>query len=143
MRNKKTDEREGDRSASLRDALRSRGMRLTKPRTRIAELLDKKMLTIKELLKTRKSIEQSTVYRILDEFESHGLIHRIALSGGVVRYEMSTRHHDHLECIVCGLVAHIPCEFGRTVRTPKIKSWRVIDHEILWKGMCGHCSETS
>jgi Fur family ferric uptake transcriptional regulator len=92
--------------------LRRVGLKVTHPRVRIMEIMessDAKHMTAedvyKELLKRGEDIGLATVYRVLNQFESAGIVSRHNFEGGMAVYEIDRgEHHDHMVCIQTGKV---------------------------------------
>ncbi len=100
-------------------ALRSSGLRVTRPRRALCAVLaaaHSSHLTAAEL-KTRAerelggTIDLSTVYRTLDALDRAGLLHHVHLGHGpsVVHLSGADDHH-HLVCEVCGATVDVPRE---------------------------------
>ena len=88
-----------DYEAILRDA----GLRITRPRRLILEILDETeghpdAARIFELAVARdRRISLATVYRTMKALEESGAIQRHAFAGGPARFEQAAAgHHDHL-----------------------------------------------
>lgn len=100
-----------DRPAESQD-LRKAGLKVTHPRMRILDLLgttQKKHLTAeevyRELLEQGDDIALATVYRVLNQFESAGIVCRHHFEGGQSVYELAQEgHHDHMVCMETGRV---------------------------------------
>ncbi len=100
-----------DRPAESQD-LRKAGLKVTHPRMRILDLLgttEKKHLTAeevyRELLDQGDDIALATVYRVLNQFESAGIVCRHHFEGGQSVYELAQEgHHDHMVCMETGKV---------------------------------------
>lgn len=100
-----------DRPAESQD-LRKAGLKVTHPRMRILELLgttEKKHLTAEEVYRELRDqgddIALATVYRVLNQFESAGIVRRHHFEGGQSVYELAQEgHHDHMVCLETGKV---------------------------------------
>lgn len=92
--------------------LRKVGLKVTQPRTRILELLEdtgSKHLTADDIYKvfiqSGEDIGLATVYRVLNQFETAGLVVKHNFEGGQAYYELdSGEHHDHMVCVETGKV---------------------------------------
>ena len=92
--------------------LRRAGLKVTHPRMRILDILeshDGKHLTAediyRQLLTHEDDIGLATVYRVLTQFESAGLVLKHNFEGGQAVYELdSGKHHDHLVDLDTGKV---------------------------------------
>ncbi len=108
------------RKPDYAEELRRAGVRITRPRRIIVEILtateDHPDATeiFRRAIEIDKSISLSTVYRTMKLLEGLGAIHRHAFEGGPSRFEQAAGdHHDHLIDIDTGGVI----EF----RSPKIE----------------------
>lgn len=126
--------------------LRKAGLKVTLPRVKIMELLDssdKRHLSAEEIY--RLLVEQgedfglATVYRVLTQFETAGLVSRNNFEGGHAVFELADNpHHDHIVCIDCGMVE----EFVDSViehRQEEIATehgFKIADHSMI---IYGHC----
>ena len=92
--------------------LKKAGLKVTHPRKRILELLEKqrnKHLTAddiyRRLMEAGEEIGLATVYRVLNQFESSGLVVKHNFESGQAFYELdSGEHHDHMVCVETGKV---------------------------------------
>lgn len=92
--------------------LRKVGLKVTHPRMRIMEILENsqaKHMTAedvyKDLLSRGEEIGLATVYRVLGQFETAGIVTRHNFEGGMAVYELDRGgHHDHMVCMDTGKV---------------------------------------
>ncbi|MBS0463255.1 MAG: ferric iron uptake transcriptional regulator [Proteobacteria bacterium] len=92
--------------------LRKVGLKVTHPRMRILEILDRadtRHLTAedvyRELLADNQDIGLATVYRVLMQFEAAGLVLKHNFEGGHAVYELDRgQHHDHMVDLDTGKV---------------------------------------
>jgi len=95
-------------SKDLRDA----GLKVTSPRLKILEVLENSPqrhmsaeAVYKALLDLGEEFGLATVYRVLTQFESAGLVTRHNFEGNTAVFELSDRtHHDHMVCLKTGKV---------------------------------------
>ena len=93
-----------------RQELRKAGLKVTLPRLKILEIFEKSKLRhlsaedmYRELINSGEDIGLATVYRVLTQFESAGLITRHNFEGGHSVFELDDGdHHDHMVCIETG-----------------------------------------
>jgi Fur family ferric uptake transcriptional regulator len=93
---------------SENDELRRVGLKVTLPRIKVLQLLerasddDRHMSAedvYKSLLDAGEDVGLATVYRVLTQFESAGLVTRHNFEGGRSVFETTTHeHHDHMVC---------------------------------------------
>jgi len=92
--------------------LKQAGLKVTHPRKRILEILESernKHLTADDiyrcLMESEEEIGLATVYRVLNQFESAGLVEKHNFESGQAYYELdSGEHHDHMVCVETGKV---------------------------------------
>jgi len=93
-----------------RQELRKAGLKITLPRLKILEILERaeqRHLSAediyKDLLDSGEEIGLATVYRVLTQFESAGLVTRHNFEGGSSVFEFDDgEHHDHMVCVESG-----------------------------------------
>lgn len=93
-------------------SLKKVGLKVTQPRMRILELLEdhrNKHMTADDIYRALVGAEEdiglATVYRVLNQFETAGLVVKHNFEGGQAYYELdSGKHHDHLVCVETGKV---------------------------------------
>ena len=98
--------------------LRKAGLKVTHPRMRILEILethDGKHLTAediyRQLLTHEDDIGLATVYRVLTQFETAGLVLKHNFEGGQAVYELDRgKHHDHMVDLDNGKVIEFTSE---------------------------------
>jgi Fur family ferric uptake transcriptional regulator len=98
--------------------LKSAGLKVTHPRKRILEILEtqrSKHLTADDiyrvLMEAGEEIGLATVYRVLNQFESAGLVVKHNFESGQAYYELdSGEHHDHMVCVETGKVIEFVSE---------------------------------
>lgn len=129
--------------------LRNAGLKVTLPRVKILQLLEassKRHLSAedvyKTLLTTGEDVGLATVYRVLTQFESAGLVIRHHFEGGNSVFELSDiDHHDHIVCIKCGKVEEFSDPLIET-RQEKISAemgYELTGHSFYLYGICPHC----
>ncbi|MGI1678951.1 MAG: ferric iron uptake transcriptional regulator [Cellvibrionaceae bacterium] len=92
--------------------LRNAGLKVTLPRVKILQILEgseQRHLSAedvyKALLESGEDVGLATVYRVLTQFESAGLVMRHNFDGGHSVFELATgEHHDHMVCVDTGKV---------------------------------------
>ena len=98
--------------------LRKAGLKVTHPRMRILELLERtrpRHMTAEDIY--RQLVDQgdeiglATVYRVLTQFEAAGLVLKHNFEGGHAVYELDRgEHHDHMVDIETGKVIEFSSE---------------------------------
>lgn len=91
-----------NRKSEYERRLRRAGVRITRPRRIILEILSATedhpdaMEIFQRASAIDSGISLSTVYRTMKLLEGMGAIHRHAFEGGPARFEQASGHHDHL-----------------------------------------------
>ncbi|WP_347331805.1 ferric iron uptake transcriptional regulator [Marinimicrobium locisalis] len=92
--------------------LRKVGLKVTLPRVKILQMLESSENhhmsaedVYKALMEAGDDVGLATVYRVLTQFESAGLVERHNFDGGHSVFEIARgEHHDHMVCIDSGEV---------------------------------------
>lgn len=92
--------------------LRKAGLKVTLPRVKILQMLessDEHHMSAedvyKALMEAGDDVGLATVYRVLTQFESAGLVIRHNFDGGHSVFEIASgEHHDHMVCLDTGRV---------------------------------------
>ncbi len=92
--------------------LRKAGLKVTVPRLKILQLLEESGErhmsaedVYRKMMETGDDVSIATVYRVLTQFESAGLITRHNFDNGPAVYEMDRgEHHDHMVNVDTGKV---------------------------------------
>ncbi|HEY1596394.1 MAG TPA: Fur family transcriptional regulator [Thermoleophilaceae bacterium] len=93
-----------------------------------------------------RAVARASVYRILEQLESLGLVQRVETGKGSVLYEPvrgEQQHHHHLVCDRCGkLVPFADEELEKTIgQLSRRVPFEVSDHEVVLRGACDACSK--
>ena len=136
-----------EESQQLKDA----GLKITMPRLKILQILEQSLLhhlsaedVYKALLDMDEDVGLATVYRVLGQFETAGLINRHNFEGGYSVYELSQgEHHDHLVCVKCGLVEEFVDEIieQRQAMIAERANFKMTDHALNIYGLCKDCQK--
>lgn len=94
------------------EELRNAGLKVTAPRLKILEILETSTArhmsaedVYRHLVETGEDVGIATVYRVLTQFESAGLVVRHNFDSGPAVYEIDRgEHHDHMVCTETGKV---------------------------------------
>jgi len=92
--------------------LRKAGLKVTLPRVKILQMLESQEDhhmsaedVYKALMEAGDDVGLATVYRVLTQFESAGLVVRHNFDGGHSVFEIARgEHHDHMVCLDSGRV---------------------------------------
>ncbi len=132
--------------------LRRAGLKVTLPRLRILEILEKAShggrshLTAEEiyhkLLEQGERIGLATVYRVLTQFEDAGLVRRHHFGDATSVFELDQGgHHDHIVCLKCHRVDefHDPEIEERQRKVAESLGYELEDHRLVLYGICPRC----
>jgi Fur family ferric uptake transcriptional regulator len=121
--------------------LRDAGLKVTLPRLKILNILenaDEKHLSAEDvyklLLEAGEDVGLATVYRVLTQFESAGLVSRHNFEDGHAVFEMSTdSHHDHMVCVDTGKVIEFVNDEIESLqhRIAEEHGYDLIDHSLV------------
>lgn len=131
--------------------LKKAGLKATLPRIKILQILEENPLrhmgaedVYKILLGTGEDVGLATVYRVLTQFETAGLVSRHHFEGGQSVFEINQgEHHDHILCVGCGKVDEFVDEVieQRQRAIAKKAGYVMTDHSLYIYGMCGECQK--
>jgi Fur family transcriptional regulator, ferric uptake regulator len=123
--------------------LRDAGLKVTLPRVKILEILEATGKTTQHLSaedvyqKLRDAGEDvglATVYRVLTQFESAGLVNRHNFETGHSVFELDTGdHHDHMVCVSSGAVIEFndPVIERRQQEIAHDHGYEIVDHSLV------------
>ena len=121
--------------------LRKAGLKVTMPRVKILELLESSDVhhmsaedVYKALLAAGEDVGLATVYRVLTQFESAGMVERHNFEGGHSVFELSQGdHHDHMVCVDSGeVIEFFDQEIERRQReVVKARGYEMVDHSLV------------
>ncbi len=124
--------------------LKNAGLKVTLPRMKILDLLEKsgerhlKAEDIyKMLLDAGEEIALATVYRVLTQFETAGLVTRHHFEGGHAVFELNDgQHHDHLVDIKTGRVVEFYDEVieQRQKEIAREHNFKITEHTMVLYG---------
>ncbi|MFY1696117.1 Fur family transcriptional regulator [Solwaraspora sp. WMMA2101] len=131
------------------EELRSRGLRVTRPRLAVLEVLARGgHLGVDDIARQVRdridSVSTQAVYDVLNALTRAGLARRIEPAGGAARYERRTGdNHHHVVCRRCGVVGDIDCTVGAApCLEPGADHGFVIDEaEVTFWGLCPDCQQ--
>lgn len=129
--------------------LKQAGLKVTLPRVKIMQILETSELrhmsaedVYKALRDAGEDVGLATVYRVLTQFETAGLVMRHRFDGGLSVFEISTEeHHDHMVCTKCGKVEEFFDEVieSRQLKVAEDLGYEISDHSLYLYGLCGEC----
>jgi Fur family transcriptional regulator, peroxide stress response regulator len=126
--------------------LRARGLRLTKPRRAILEVVRATMahpsaaLVHRTVRRRLPRVSLATVYRNLRTLAAEGLLReRAELTG--MRFDGNMAPHDHFTCVRCGRIYDLPTVSagGLRQRVARATGFTVDEHRLEFFGRCRGC----
>lgn len=128
------------------DDLRKVGLKVTLPRLKILEILERSATRhlsaediYRSLLDSHEDIGLATVYRVLTQFEAAGLVTRHHFEDGMAVFEINHgMHHDHIVCMDCGLVEEfVDAEIeSRQNAIASRLGFAIAEHSLVLYGRC-------
>ena len=85
----------------------------------------------------------STVYRNLRILVDQGKIKAVKGAGSEIHYDHNTGEHNHIECMVCGLVCDVhlnPVNID-TLNPETVSNFIVLEVRMNILGICPECAE--
>jgi Fe2+ or Zn2+ uptake regulation protein len=138
--------------AAVAERLLDEGQRYTSQRRRLVDILSRagSPLSIPDILKGRRDLAQSSVYRNLSGLEQAGVVRRILTDEDHGRYELTedlTSHHHHFMCSNCGRVQDVdlPSDLESSMnraldRLAREAGFATVSHRLDLIGLCSDCS---
>ncbi len=140
--------------AVIASRLRLAGQRYTGKRRRLVEILAqaRSPLSMPDIVRGRRGLAQSSVYRNLSDLVDAGVVRRIVTEEDFGRYELTedlTGHHHHVICSKCGRTRDVtlPVDVERRLdRTldgvGRRAGFAGVSHRLDLVGMCDECAAT-
>ena len=135
--------------ATENQELRKAGLKVTLPRVKILQIMESSQTkhlsaedVYKALIEADEDVGLATVYRVLTQFESAGLVMRHHFEGGSSVFELTTiDHHDHIVCQICGSVEEFYDEVIESQQEMIAEKYgfRITDHSMYLYGICKDC----
>ena len=121
--------------------LKKVGLKVTLPRLRILEVLEKNIGNhlsaediFRDLLDEGEEIGLATVYRVLTQFEQSGICIRHNFDEGKSVFEMTpVTHHDHMVCLETGKIVEFNSEEIeiKQIEVAKENGYEIVDHKLV------------
>jgi Fe2+ or Zn2+ uptake regulation protein len=127
--------------------LRAHGLRVTRPRLAVLDVLDLGgHLEVDEIaVRVRQrldTVSTQAVYDVLGALARVGLARRIEPAGSPALYERRAGdNHHHVVCRGCGRVADVDCAVGEApcLTASDDNGFRIDQAEVVYWGLCPAC----
>ncbi len=102
-----------------------------------------------KLLEQNKHLGISTIYRILDEYESAGFLKKSLGENNTANYRYiepcNAKNHCYLECISCHKIHHLDCKQINSLsrHLNKKHDFELITSSLVIKGLCPNCRRSA
>jgi Fe2+ or Zn2+ uptake regulation protein len=134
-------------SSPSEELLRSRGLRVTRPRLAVLDVLAEgghhDVEEVARAVRLRlESVSTQAVYDVLGALSRAGLARRIEPAGSAALYEARAGdNHHHVVCRSCGEVADVDCAVGQAPCLDPGASggFEVDEAEVTFWGLCPAC----
>jgi Fe2+ or Zn2+ uptake regulation protein len=131
------------------ERLRSRGLRVTRPRLAVLDILGEGGHLEVDEIATRvrdrlDSVSTQAVYDVLGALARAGLARRIEPAGSPARFEARTGdNHHHIVCRGCGRIADVDCAVGHApcLDPSNNHGYELDEAEVTFWGLCPSCQE--
>ncbi len=123
--------------------LRKAGLKITLPRVKILQILESSAIGTRHLSAedvydalrdAGEDVGLATVYRVLTQFETAGLVTRHHFESGHSVFELARgEHHDHMVCVASGEVVEFtdPLIEQRQREIASEHGYELIDHSLV------------
>jgi Fe2+ or Zn2+ uptake regulation protein len=130
------------------EMLRARGLRVTRPRLAVLEVLSDGSghLDVDEIAERVRrrldSVSTQAVYDVLGALSRAGLARRIEPAGSPARFEARVGdNHHHVVCRGCGTIADVDCAVGQApcLDPSPAHGFEIDEAEVTFWGLCPDC----
>jgi Fur family ferric uptake transcriptional regulator len=135
------------RTTSGEELLRSQGLRVTRPRLAVLDVLaggghlDVEEIT-RQVRQRLDSVSVQAIYDVLGALSRAGLSRRIEPAGSPARYEARAGdNHHHVVCRGCGAIADVDCAHGSApcLEPDVTHGFEIDEAEVTFWGLCPAC----
>lgn len=134
---------------SIEDILHKKGIKATKGRIHILEILSQvnRVETADSIFEKMKKedyyIDLSTIYRTLEIFRENDIVDKFDIGYGKYNYKLKDNNHKHiLKCCNCYKEIQIDCPMYAIEELIKNKTgFTLVEHELRVKAICDKCSK--
>lgn len=128
--------------------LRTHGLRVTPQRLEVLEVLGRARghLSVEEIharvRERHPALSAVTIYRMLEIFESRGLVARAVLGDRLVRWELMAAAHHHLVCRRCSAIVDLGDEPFQRLAADLTACYgiQVNLRHLSLEGLCADCA---
>ena len=131
-----------------RRALSSAGLRMTRQRALILEIIRRGHLDADEVYRQAKEKQPrfslSTVYRTLRMLKEQGLVDELHFGEAHHHYEVKpSAEHHHLVCLGCGKIVEFECKLSQRMKQgiARKQGFEVTGVEVSMTGYCSKCRQ--
>lgn len=133
---------------SSEELLRSRGLRVTRPRLAVLQVLAETAghLDVDQIASRVRdrldSVSTQAVYDVLGALSRAGLARRIEPAGSPALFEARAGdNHHHVVCRGCGVIADVDCAVGEApcLDPSQAHGFEVDEAEVTFWGLCPQC----
>lgn len=139
----------------VKEKLKETGFKITPQRRAIIEILlqnSSKHLSSEQIYDLVKvncpEIGIATVYRTMQTLDEVGVISKLSLDDGCIRYEIdldgdNSHKHHHLICKNCLAIIEVKEDLLDEIekRIESFYKFEIIDHDVKFYGICEECRE--
>ena len=123
--------------------LKKAGLKATLPRIKIMEILESTAIQeeahfsaediYKELIQNGENIGLASVYRVLTQFESAGMVKKHHFEGSHAVYEVIEEHHEHMVDLETGKVLEFQDAelINRLNMIAEKSGYQLVDHNLV------------
>ncbi len=138
--------------ADAAQRLRANGLRVTRPRTAVLDVLDaaiaeRQHLLVTDIVERARArsgpLSVQAVYDCLDALTHAQLVRRVETAGSAARFEARVGdNHHHLVCRGCGRIVDVDCATGVApcLEPSDSQGFAVDEAEVVFWGRCAACS---
>lgn len=133
--------------------LRKAGLKVTLPRLKILQIMEEASREqihhsaediYRRLIAMGDDVGLATVYRVLTQFETAGLVKKHYFESGRCVFELSQgEHHDHLVCVRCTSIREFVDDTieNRQKTIASEAEFEMTDHSLIIYGICKDCKQ--
>lgn len=137
----------------LKDKLKETGFKITPQRRAVIDILiknEEKHLNSEEIYDLVRvncpEIGLATVYRTMQMLDDIGVISKLNLDDGCIRYEINlnddeTHNHHHLICKNCNCIIEVKEDLLDSIEKTieEMYKFNIVDHDVKFYGLCEKC----